>query len=166
MFSLTNAEIQDVSNIHLGIESLPLLKSDISCQSAKYQAVTDILFPQTVEKGRSHQEISLHQKRYHSHFTAVILTGPFAVYEIWRGWRFVRVTTGFDGKKEDGAYKNLRLVQTFMDWQNMAGLFCDILITSGTGFEVYNPSYSGMIIKRCRRPMVTSWNSRKHMAAW
>ena len=29
MFSLTNAEIQDVSNIHLGIKSLPLLKSDI-----------------------------------------------------------------------------------------------------------------------------------------
>jgi hypothetical protein len=32
MFSLTNAKIQNVSNIHLGIESLPLLKSDISCQ--------------------------------------------------------------------------------------------------------------------------------------
>jgi hypothetical protein len=48
----------------------------------------------------------------------------------------------------------------------MAGSIGDSFTTSGTGFEVYNPGHSGLIIKRCRRPMVARWNSHKHMAAW
>jgi len=89
MFSLTNAEIQDVSNIHLGIESLPLLKSDISCQSAKYQAVTDILFPQTVEKERSHQEIVLHQKTISQRFLRRDTYRIILAYEIRAKWEYV-----------------------------------------------------------------------------
>ena len=42
------------------------------------------------------------------------------------------------------------LIQRFTDRQNMARLIGGIFITGGPGFKVYNPSHSGMIIKRGR----------------